>query len=46
MYIYLWIYMQMLSVVWRRSISSNQTRTRASAQTIMGYGPQYSLSSL
>jgi hypothetical protein len=42
MYIYLWIYMQMLSVVWRWNISSKQTRKRASAQTIMGYGTQYS----
>jgi hypothetical protein len=40
--IYLWIYMQMLSVVWRWNISSNQTRKRASARTIMGYGTQYS----
>jgi hypothetical protein len=35
--------MQMLSVVWLRNISCNQTRKRASAQAIMGYDTHYSL---
>jgi hypothetical protein len=41
MCIYLWMYKQMLSAVWRKNISCNRTRRRASPQTIMGYGTSF-----